>query len=467
MIQRIHERYVMSERLAAGATASVHVGRLIGAGGFGKIVAIKRLHGHLAGSEAFRSILVEEARLASRISHPNVVQVLDVVESDGELFLVLEYVSGETLRRLVELGGRPPTAVAVAIVRDILKGLHAAHHARSTSDEPLELVHRDVTPRNVMVSTEGVAKVLDFGIAKALGRESTTRDGHVRGTLAYMAPEQLVGAPLTARTDLHACAIILWELLTGERLFVGQTEAAVTKRALDHDVRAPSQVSADVPAAFDAVVLRALARDPEERYATGLEMALAMERCAPAATALEVADWVARAGRASLDARAKIVAAVEAQAADAVTTGAEPRPAPSRRRWVAAFTMAAAAAALLWWRYSERSPSALSAETALDAPGVRPAQLSSAAAAFEPPTDPGAAPPPAHAGSSGTFAAPPAVTSTTPPASTIHGVTARRSSAAIVDAPPSTPPSGAPPKDCVPYHLDDAGRRRFQRDCLR
>ena len=277
---------------AAGGTSTVHLGRLHGTAGFVKPIAIKRLHPHLAADPALRAILVDEARLVSRISHPNVVTVLDIVEDDGELFLVFEYVHGATLGALCASGKPCSAATVIAVMRDVLSGLHAAHHARDASGEFLGLVHRDVSPKNVIVTTGGVGKILDFGIAKARARQSITREGHVRGSLPYMAPEQLADEVLTARTDVYSAAVVLWEALTGERLFIGETEAAIIKRILDHDVRAPSTVRANLPRGLDAVVLRGLSRDPDERFASGLEMALALEGCLPPARPAEVASWV-------------------------------------------------------------------------------------------------------------------------------------------------------------------------------
>src|SRR5262249_47672516 len=156
------------------------------------------------------------------------------------------------------------------------------HYARGEGGAPLHLVHRDVTPRNVMVATDGTARLLDFGIARARDKDGTTRDGYVRGTLPYMAPEQLHGEKVTAASDLYAAAAVLWELLTGRRLFQGETEAAVVKRILDHDVRAPSELVPGLPAGFDGVAARGLASEPDARYRSGLEMALALEACAVA-----------------------------------------------------------------------------------------------------------------------------------------------------------------------------------------
>ncbi|MCW5836197.1 MAG: serine/threonine protein kinase, partial [Labilithrix sp.] len=302
MRRRLGQRYEVGEPIGSGATSTVHLGRLLGTAGFTKLIAIKRPHPHLASDATLRALLVDEARLVSRISHPNVVGVLDVAEDDGELFVVLEYARGATLAELLA-AGRPAPALAVAVVRDALSGLHAAHHARDAAGEPLGLVHRDVTPRNVVATTDGVGKILDFGVAKARARLSTTREGHVRGSLPYMAPEQIRDEPLGPRTDVYGASVVLWEALTGRRLFAGESEAAVIQKILDHDVKPPSTIVPALPGALDAVVLRGLASDPAERFASGLEMALALETSLAPAPREDVAAWVTRLKEAELEAR--------------------------------------------------------------------------------------------------------------------------------------------------------------------
>ena len=192
-------RYVLFDAIAAGGMASIHLGRLRGAAGFNKTVAIKRLHTHLLADREFVTSFIDEARLASRIQHPNVVPMLDVLEADGELLLVMEYVHGlsfaRVFRTLAAAGKRAPVAVVtVAIVADALHGLHAAHEATDERGEPLHIIHRDVSPQNMLVGADGGARILDFGIAKARGRLGGTASGVLKGKLGYMAPEQLLGS---------------------------------------------------------------------------------------------------------------------------------------------------------------------------------------------------------------------------------------------------------------------------------
>jgi serine/threonine-protein kinase len=202
-------RYAIYEKIASGGMATVHVGRQLGHVGFARTVAIKRMHPQYAGDPEFVSMFVDEARLAARIHHPNVVPTLDVVAMDGELFLVMELIQGESLSRLIRTASSrnehiPPAMVATMLV-GVLQGLHAAHEAKSDQGEPLGIVHRDVSPHNIIVGTDGIARVLDFGVAKATGRIQTTRDGQLKGKLAYMAPEQIHGE-VTRSTDVYAAA---------------------------------------------------------------------------------------------------------------------------------------------------------------------------------------------------------------------------------------------------------------------
>src|SRR5689334_7609894 len=208
--------------------ATVHFGRLIGPVGFSRTVAIKRLHPQFAKDPEFVSMFLDEARIAARVRHPNVVPTLDVVATEGEMFLVMDYVQGESLSRLTRglraRDSRIPPDIAVTILAGALHGLHAAHEAKDEQGQPLEIVHRDVSPQNILIGTDGVPRVLDFGVAKAAGRLQTTREGQIKGKISYMAPEQLHGGRVTRQTDIYAAAVLLWETLTGQRLYEGDNE---------------------------------------------------------------------------------------------------------------------------------------------------------------------------------------------------------------------------------------------------
>jgi serine/threonine-protein kinase len=286
-------RYALHAQIASGGMAAVYFGKLLGAVGFSKPVAVKRLHPKLARDEGVRRMFIDEARLASRIAHPNVVQTLDVVEDDGELLLVLEYVHGESLQHLLQASRRReeivPLRITLAIVTAVLHGLHAAHEATGADGSPLDIVHRDVSPQNVLVGVDGLPRVLDFGIARAAVRLASTQDGVVKGKLAYVAPEQLGGAPVDRRADVYAASVLLWEMLSGQRLFVGQDgKTNLLRSAIDP----PSRHRPGVPKLLDAIALHGLARNPEQRFATAREMALALERAGEIARPLEIGEWV-------------------------------------------------------------------------------------------------------------------------------------------------------------------------------
>ncbi len=294
---RVVGSYQLFDEFASGGTASVHYGRLLGDVGFSRLVAIKRLHRHLAKDAELVAMFLDEARVAGRVRHPNVGSVLDVIREGEEVLLVLDYVHGEPLSRLIqrarELGEKVPPAVAVAIGIQTLHGLHAAHEARSETGAPLEIVHRDVSPQNIMVGVDGVARVVDFGIAKAMGRAQHTAEGQLKGKLGYFAPEQFQHRA-DRRTDVFAASVVLWEALRTRRLFTGDTHWEIAQAVLSLDVPSPAASDPSVPPEVGRVVLRGLARDPQQRYPTAEAMAAALSAAGPAASASEVGAWVER-----------------------------------------------------------------------------------------------------------------------------------------------------------------------------
>jgi serine/threonine-protein kinase len=290
-------RYALYEEIAAGGMASVHYGRLLGAGGFSRTVAVKRLHPQYARDPEFAAQFIDEARLASRIQHPNVVQTLDAVALDKELLLVMEYIPGETLARLARVGateeGRVPVRMAVAIVAGALRGLHAAHDARDEDGQPLDIVHRDVSPQNIMVARDGVPRVLDFGVAKAAQRVQTTEGHQIKGKVRYMAPEQVLGNPVDRRTDVFAAGIVLWELLIGHKLFGENTDmVTVLQRVISMPIGKPSSENPRVTPELDEIVMRALDRDPENRFPSAEAFASALESAVRVPAAHEIARWL-------------------------------------------------------------------------------------------------------------------------------------------------------------------------------
>jgi eukaryotic-like serine/threonine-protein kinase len=308
------DRYVLCEEVAAGGMATVHLGRLLGPVGFARTVAIKRLHAQFARDPEFVSMFLDEARLAARIRHPNVVSTLDVVARAGELFLVMEYVHGESLstllRRATNAGQAVPLAVAVAIVSGILYGLHAAHEATDERGNPLRVIHRDVSPQNILVDRDGVPRLLDFGVARAAWRVHTTRDGQLKGKLGYMGPEQLRGEPVDRRVDVFSAAVVLWEMLAGRRMYEGDTPSVYAQRMAGEPVVPPRRFAPSIPSALDATVMRGLAAAPD-RFATAREMAIALEGAAPLASAREIGEWVVTTAGADLARRAARVTEIE------------------------------------------------------------------------------------------------------------------------------------------------------------
>jgi len=316
---RIIGRYALYDAIASGGMATVHLGRLVGAVGFSRPVAIKRLHPHYAKDPDFAAMFIDEARLAARVHHPNVVPMLDVVAEDGEIFLVMEYVHGESLsyllRAVAALGKRLPEKIVGNIIANALHGLHAAHHATGEGEHALGIVHRDMSPQNVLVGTDGVARVLDFGVAKAVGKLHTTREGQIKGKLRYMAPEQILGAGVSPRTDLWAASVVLWEALTGSYLFSGDNDAALLHEVLEKEIPSPRDVNPAISAALAELVLAGLARDPAHRIGSAEEMAERLEDIVGLVSPREVGEWVQLAAKTRLDARAKHMADLETIAA--------------------------------------------------------------------------------------------------------------------------------------------------------
>jgi serine/threonine protein kinase len=259
------------------------------------------------------------------------VPTLDVVALDGELFLVMEFVQGESLahlaRAVLKKRDRIPLPIAVAIMSGVLQGLHAAHDARSERGDALGIVHRDVSPQNILVGADGVARVLDFGVAKAVGRVQSSREGQIKGKLAYMAPEQVTAGPVNRQTDIFSASIVLWELLASRRLFRGQNEADTLYNVLQAPIEPPSKYTRGISGTIDDVVMRGLQRDRSKRYGSAREMAIQLEKAAPIVSAREVGEWVERVARDTLLRRAKQLAEVEM----VPTVGLRPssRPPPS------------------------------------------------------------------------------------------------------------------------------------------
>ena len=280
-------RYKRLRVLASGGMATVHLGRAQGAGGFERLVAIKVMHPHLAGDEEFVSMFLDEARLAAGIRHPNVVSVLDVEAGDEGVSIVMDYVEGPSLLGLLgslEDRGTPLSVeMALRIAIDALAGLHAAHQLEGPGGVPLGIVHRDVSPHNFLIGNDGVTRITDFGVAHAESRLAETRPGTVKGKIAYMSPEHLRSVPVDRRSDVYSAGVVLWEMLTARRLFKGESDAAVAMSAVAGPLESPRDVNERVPPAIDDVCMRALSKNPDDRWPTAAAFADALEDAAASA----------------------------------------------------------------------------------------------------------------------------------------------------------------------------------------
>ena len=277
-------RYEVLAQLASGGMATVYAARAQGVAGFERLVAIKVLHPHLAHDDEFISMFLDEARLAARIRHPNVVPTLDISDSQGDgYFLVMEYIEGDhfgsLLREAARAGKTLPPGLSLRVVVDALEGLGAAHSLVGADGQPLGIVHRDISPHNIMVGSDGTTRITDFGVAKAEVRMSSTRDGQFKGKLAYMAPEQAASGHADQRSDLFGMAVVLWESLVGRRLFKAENNAELLNRLLYIPIPPPSEYIPEL-APLDALLAKALEREPEGRFQTAPEFIEAIETAA-------------------------------------------------------------------------------------------------------------------------------------------------------------------------------------------
>jgi len=279
-------RYEFLVPIAKGGMAAVWAARLKGTRGFAKTVAIKTMLPTLSDDPLFEQMFLDEAQLAAQIHHPNVVEIMDLGEENDVLYQVMEYVDGEALGQILWVTAknqkRIPVEIAVRMITDACAGLHAAHELRSVDGTHMNLVHRDISPQNILVTYDGVVKIVDFGVAKAAGRTaSETTAGQIKGKAPYMSPEQALGKKIDRRTDIFAMGIVLYQVATGKHPFRGESDLATLHNILYQDVPSPRFVDPKFPRPLEAVIHKALARDPDKRFQTAAEMASALQRVFP------------------------------------------------------------------------------------------------------------------------------------------------------------------------------------------
>ena len=308
------DRYELIAEIASGGMGVVLLGRIAGAGGFERLFAIKMMHPHLMEEPQFVAMLLDEARVAAKIHHPNVVAMVDVCSTGSNYCLVMDYVNGFPLLDILDHPEIPPQKRVRAVLRvltDVMAGLEAAHNLRNDDGLPVGIVHRDVSPQNILVGIDGVARLTDFGIALAASRISASRPGMIKGKPGYMAPEQARANKVDRRADLWALGVILWEGVTGQRLFTADTEAAIVLKVIEAPIPPLREVAPETPPELEAICARALQRDPAARYASAREMAADLERVAVPrgllADSHEVSDLIRQTFAAEIDQRRKAI----------------------------------------------------------------------------------------------------------------------------------------------------------------
>jgi len=290
-------RYELLLPIAQGGMASVWAARLKGSRGFQKMVAIKTMLPGLVDDPEFERMFLDEASLASQVHHPHVIEIHDLGEQDRVLYIVMEWIDGEPLSVILKYAasrGGIPLPIAVHMAIQACRGLHAAHELRDETGSIVGLVHRDVSPQNVLVTYDGVVKLVDFGAAKATNRASTeTRAGQLKGKIAYMSPEQLRGDRIDRRTDVFAMGILLYMMTTGRHPFRGDDEPATVRQiSSDEPAILPSTLVANYPTALEQVVMQMLAKDPAKRFPTANDVVVALSRAMPPSTDEEVAAFL-------------------------------------------------------------------------------------------------------------------------------------------------------------------------------
>ncbi|MFK7991068.1 MAG: serine/threonine-protein kinase [Sandaracinaceae bacterium] len=344
-------RYSIVAELASGGMGVVYLARVSGPGGFDKLVALKCIHPHLLSEAGFVHRFLDEARLASRLTHPHVASVFDVGEVDGRFYLAMEYVEGVPLADLVEAAPSLPASwpyFALQLIADAAEALHVAHELTGPDGQPLQVVHRDVSPHNLLVGFDGGVRVVDFGLAKARERLADSTSGTMRGNYAYMAPEQIVPNGVIGRAvDIWALGVVLHELLTGAPLFQRKHAMATLDAVLQREVRSVRDVHPSLPEEVDAIVARALAEDVSDRYPTARALGAAIRAVLARSGQLVGAPELAEVLAATFPTRVQAAAALRTRAMASARAGASEKDDGPTSRWPLALGIAALGTGLI------------------------------------------------------------------------------------------------------------------------
>jgi serine/threonine protein kinase len=274
--------YRLLERIASGGMAEVFRAKRTGVEGFEKVLAVKRILPHLSSNKEFVEMFIDEAKMVAGLAHPNIVQIFDLGRIEKTYFIAMEYVHGKDLRTILkrtkEKGLRVPIDLSVLIISRVCSALEYAHRKKDEEGQPLKIVHRDISPQNILISFEGEVKLTDFGIAKATSKATTTDRGALRGKLLYMSPEQASGVPMDRRSDVFSLGVVFYEMITDSKPFLGSSEKGILEMVRECRIEPPRAINPRVPEKLEQVVMKALEKDPEQRYQDASEMYRDLER---------------------------------------------------------------------------------------------------------------------------------------------------------------------------------------------
>jgi serine/threonine-protein kinase len=485
--------------LGQGGTAQVFLAVLAGAQGVNKLVVLKCLRPSFAGSHDLRQMFINEARLAARLNHANIVQTSAVLEMQSGPAIVMEYLEGQSFSSILSRArARMSLAMRVRIIVEALRGLHYAHELTDLNGEACNLVHRDISPQNVFVTYDGQIKLIDFGIAKLKGLGEDTATGVIKGKIRYMPPEQIEGVELDRRTDVYAAGVMLWEAATRERMWKGQSDANIMRRVLDGEMPKPRTVSPDVPEELEAIILKALSPRKEDRHATAAELETELEafldKCAPV-TSRDIGKFVThefeeirRETKHLIDLQLKRWAHSRSTSETTLTPQPPPalahalsragyatatsdsksisEPPPNRRLGAVVFAACALAIGVIGVRIGTQSRTQPAAAAMSAAPVTAAAPSASAA----PPEADGAAPAYAATAETSAHAAASAPAGAEPPSTPRFGAAAgprlrlppTRATSASAASPPKPQKSNCQP----PYTIDAEGNKHLKVECL-